>query len=257
MPTLLEGKIALVTGGASGIGRATASIFAREGAKVVVADVLEDGGAETARMIEDAGGEASFVRCDVTDPASVEALVKRVVEIYGRLDCAFNNAGIEGVPYARVADNEVENFDRVIGVNLKGVFLCMKYELPVMLEQGGGAIVNTGSSAGISGVPGLAVYSASKGGVLQLTKAAAVEYARSGIRINAVCPGGVDTPMVARISAQSTAGFREQFMTPPHLSRGQIGAPSEIGEAVTWLASDQASFITGHCMSVDGGLTAQ
>ena len=255
MPTLLEGKIALVTGGGGGIGRATAGIFAREGAKVVVADVLEDGGAETARMIEDAGGEASFVRCDVTDPASVEALVKRVVEIYGRLDCAFNNAGIEGVPYLRVADNEVENFDRVIGVNLKGVFLCMKYELPVMLEQGGGAIVNTGSSAGISGVPGLAIYSASKGGVLQMTKAAAVEYARTGIRINAVCPGGVDTPMVARLAGQAIPSFRE--MLPPHLSRGQIGAPSEIGEAVAWLASDQASFVTGHCMSVDGGLTAQ
>ena len=257
MPKLLEGKIALVTGGASGIGRATAGIFAREGAKVVVADVLEEGGEETARMIEDAGGEASFARCDVTDPGSVEALVKRVVELYGRLDCAFNNAGIEGDPYARVADNEVENFDRIIGVNLKGVFLCMKYELPVMLEQGGGAIVNTGSSSGISAVPGMAVYSASKGGVLQLTKAAAVEYARSGIRINAVCPGGVDTPMVARISAQATSELRQQFMALPTISRGQIGAPSEIGEAVAWLASEQASFITGHCMSIDGGLTAQ
>ena len=257
MPKLLEGKIALVTGGASGIGRATAGIFAREGAKVVVADVLEEGGTETARMIEDAGGEAAFARCDVTDPGSVEALVKHVVEMHGRLDCAFNNAGIEGDPYARVADNEVENFDRIIGVNLKGVFLCMKYELPVMLEQGGGAIVNTGSSSGISAVPGMAVYSASKGGVLQLTKAAAVEYARSGIRINAVCPGGVDTPMVARISARATAELRQQFMMQPTISRGQIGAPSEIGEAVAWLASDQASFITGHCMSVDGGLTAQ
>ena len=257
MPKLLEGKIALVTGGTSGIGRATAGIFAREGAKVVVADVLEEGGEETARMIEDAGGEAAFVRCDVTDPGSVEALVKRVVELHGRLDCAFNNAGIEGVPNARVADNEVENFDRVIGVNLKGVFLCMKYEIPVMLEQGGGAIVNTGSSAGISAEAGMAVYSASKGGVLQITKAAAVEYARSGIRINAVCPGGVDTPMVERIAGQSVAGFREQFMLPPRMSRGKIGAPREIGEAVAWLASDQASFITGHCMSVDGGLTAQ
>ena len=257
MPKLLEGKIALVTGGASGIGRATAGIFAREGAKVVVADVLEDGGAETACMIEDAGGEAAFVRCDVTDPASVEALVKRVVELHGRLDCAFNNAGIEGAPFTRVADNEIENFDRLIGVNLKGVFLCMKYEIPVMLEQGGGAIVNTGSSSGISGVPGMALYSASKGGVHQLTKAAAVEYARSGIRINAVAPGGVDTPLVARIAAQATSGVREQFMNQPTLSRGHIGAPSEIGEAVAWLASDQAAFITGHCMSVDGGLTAQ
>jgi len=257
VPKLLEGKIALVTGGASGIGRATAGIFAREGAKVVVADVLEEGGAETARMIEDAGGEAAFVRCDVTDPGSVEALVKRVVELHGRLDCAFNNAGIEGVPNARVADNEVENFDRIIGVNLKGVFLCMKYEIPVMLEQGGGAIVNTGSSSGISAEAGMAVYSASKGGVLQITKAAAVEYARSGIRINAVCPGGVATPMVERIAGQSVADFRGQFMLPPRLSRGQIGAPSEIGEAVAWLASEQASFITGHCMSVDGGLTAQ
>jgi NAD(P)-dependent dehydrogenase (short-subunit alcohol dehydrogenase family) len=249
----VDGKVALITGAGSGIGRATALAFAKEGAKVVVADIVVAGGEETVRMIKGAGGEAIFVKTDVTRAAEVEALVKKTVEIYGRLDCAFNNAGIEG-EMAPTADCTEENWDRVVNIDLKGVWLCMKYEIPQMLQQGGGAIVNTASVAGLVGFQGIPAYVASKHGVNGLTKTAALEYAKSGIRVNSVCPGVIHTPMIERF-----------FSTNPQVSEamsalepvGRLGKPEEIGEAVLWLCSDAASFVTGLPMAVDGALTAQ
>ena len=249
----LDGKIALITGAGSGIGRASALTFAREGAKVAVADKLVDGGQETARMVEAAGGTASFIEVDVSDAASVEAMVNTTVDTYGRLDCAYNNAGIEGqvAPTDSYAD---DMFDKVIAVNLTGVWLCMKYEIPRLLEQGGGAIVNTASGAGLIGVAGLSAYVASKHGVIGLTKTAALEYAKSGIRVNAVCPGLIQTPMVERLTAdQPQLGEALVAMEPV----GRTGRPEEIAESVVWLCSDAASFVTGHAMSVDGGFVAQ
>lgn len=249
----LAGKIALVTGGSSGIGRATARIFAREGATVVVADVLVDGGEETARLIKAAGGEALFVKTDVSQPVEVDALVKRAVETYGRLDCAFNNAGIEGA-LQPTADYDAAVWDRVMSINLRGVWLCMKSEIQQMLKQGGGAIVNTASAAGLVAVPGLSAYVAAKHGVVGLTKTAALEYAKTGIRVNAVCPGGVDTPMVQRVFGNNPQ-FAEAAASAEPV--GRLAQPAEIGEAVVWLCSDAASFVTGHAMAVDGGMTAQ
>ena len=249
----LDGKIALITGAGSGIGRASALTFAREGAKVAVADKLVDGGRETVRMVEAAGGTASFIEVDVSDAASVEAMVNATVDTYGRLDCAYNNAGIEGqvAPTDSYAD---DMFDKVIAVNLTGVWLCMKYEIPRLLEQGGGAIVNTASGAGLIGVAGLSAYVASKHGVIGLTKTAALEYAKSGIRVNAVCPGLIQTPMVERLTAdQPQLGEALVAMEPV----GRTGRPEEIAESVVWLCSDAASFVTGHAMSVDGGFVAQ
>ena len=249
----LDGKIALITGAGSGIGRASALTFAREGAKVAVADKQVDGGQETVRMVEAAGGTASFIKVDVSDAASVEAMVNATVETYGRIDCAYNNAGIEGqvAPTDSYAD---DMFDKVIAVNLTGVWLCMKYEIPRLLEQGGGAIVNTASGAGLIGVAGLSAYVASKHGVIGLTKTAALEYAKSGIRVNAVCPGLIQTPMVERLTAdQPQLGEALVAMEPV----GRTGRPEEIAESVVWLCSDAASFVTGHAMSVDGGFVAQ
>lgn len=253
MPGRLDNKIALVTGAGSGIGRATALVFTREGAKVVVSDIAVEGGEETVRQIEAAGGVAVFVKADVSKAADVEALVTRTVETYGRLDCAFNNAGIEGGVKPTIDCTE-EEFDRTIAVNLTGVWLCMKYEIQHMLSQGGGAIVNTASVAGLIGFPGLPDYVASKHGVLGLTKTAALEYAKSGIRVNAVCPGVIQTPMVER-GAQLSPGFDEIAVSMEPV--GRFGQPAEIGEAVVWLCSDAASFVTGHPMVVDGGLVAQ
>jgi NAD(P)-dependent dehydrogenase (short-subunit alcohol dehydrogenase family) len=249
----LDGKIALVTGGGSGIGRAAALTFAREGAKVVVADIVVDGGEETVRMIKEADGDAVFVKTDVSQAAEVEAMVNKTVETYGRLDCAFNNAGIEGVQ-APIIENPEENWDRVININLKGVWLCMKYELPQMLKQGGGAIVNTSSVAGLVGFQGITPYVASKHGVAGLTKTVALEYATSGIRVNAVCPGVIQTPMIDRfIGGDPEAAAQFTSLEPV----GRLGTPEEIAEAVVWLCSDAASFVTGHPMVVDGGFIAQ
>ncbi len=253
MPGRLDTKIALVTGAGSGIGRATALVFAREGAKVVVSDIVVAGGQETVRQIEAAGGEAIFVKADVSQAADVETLVAQTVETYGRLDCAFNNAGIEGGVKPTIDCTE-EEFDRTIAVNLTGVWLCMKYEIQQMLSQGGGAIVNTASAAGLVGFPGLPDYVASKHGVVGLTKTAALEYAKSGIRVNAVCPGVIQTPMVER-GAQLSPGFDELAVSMEPV--GRFGQPAEIGEAVVWLCSDAASFVTGIPMQVDGGLVAQ
>ncbi len=253
MSKQFEGKVALVTGASSGIGRASALAFAREGAKVIVADVLVEGGEETVRMIKEAGGEALFVKTDVSKASEVENLIHKAVETYGRLDCASNNAGIEGQS-APTADCSEENWDRTININLKGAWLCMKYEIPQMLKQGGGAIVNTASVAGLVGFQGLPAYSASKGGIIQLTRVAALEYAKAGIRVNAVCPGVIRTSMVERLQggqAEAEAGFIA--MEPV----GRMGKPEEIAEAIVWLCSDAASFVTGHPMVVDGGLVAQ
>ena len=249
----MDNKVALVTGAGSGIGRATALVFAREGAKVVVADIVVEGGQETVQQIEAAGGEAIFVKADVSQAADVETLIAKTVETYGRLDCAFNNAGIEGGMKLTI-DCTKEEFDRTIAVNLTGVWLCMKYEIQQMLSQGGGAILNTASAAGLVGFPSLPDYVASKHGVVGLTKTAALEYAKSGIRVNAVCPGVIQTPMVER-GAQLSPGFDELALSMEPV--GRFGQPSEIGEAVVWLCSDAASFVTGHPMVVDGGLVAQ
>jgi NAD(P)-dependent dehydrogenase (short-subunit alcohol dehydrogenase family) len=249
----VEGKVALVTGGGSGIGRATALAFAREGAKVVVADVVAEGGEETVRLIKAAGGEAIFVKADVATAAEVEALVKKAVDTYGRLDCAFNNAGIEG-EIGQTADCTEENWDRVVDIDLKGVWLCMKYEIPQMLKQGSGAIVNTASVAGLVGFQGIPAYVAAKHGVNGLTKTAALEYAKSGIRVNAVCPGVIHTPMVERAFKANPQMAESATAIEPV---GRLGKPEEIAEAVVWLCSDAASFVTGLPMAVDGGLVAQ
>jgi NAD(P)-dependent dehydrogenase (short-subunit alcohol dehydrogenase family) len=252
MTTLLAEKVALVTGGSSGIGRATALLFAREGAKVAVADVEMEGGQETVRQIKAGGGEALFVKADVSKAAEVEALINQTVASYGRLDYAHNNAGIEG-RLALTAEAREESWDRVLTINLKGVWLCMKYEIPQMLKQGGGAIVNTASGAGLVGIAGGGAYVASKHGVVGLTKTAALEYAKAGIRVNAVCPSVIQTPMVERIV--SRLGPRYTLVDAQPI--GRMGRPEEIAAAVVWLCSDAASFVTGHAMAVDGGYVAQ
>jgi NAD(P)-dependent dehydrogenase (short-subunit alcohol dehydrogenase family) len=253
MAGLVDGKIALVTGAGSGIGRATALVFAREGAKVVIADIVVDGGEETVRQIKAAGGEALFEKTDMAKAAEVEAMVQKAVATYGRLDCAHNNAGIEGAT-GRTADYREEDWDRVISINLTGVWFCMKYEIAQMLKQGGGAIVNTASDAGLLGVPQMPAYVASKHGVVGLTKTAALEYAKAGIRVNAVCPGVIKTPMVERITGQR-AGRAERMAAVEPV--GRMGKPEEIAEAVVWLCSEAASFVTGLPMPVDGGIAAQ
>ena len=253
MAGLVQGKVALVTGGSSGIGRATALTFAREGAKVVVADVLIDGGEETVRLIKADGGDAIFVKADMTNPTDIEAMVQKAVAAYGRLDCAHNNAGIEGAT-GKTADYNESDWDRVIQINLTGVWLCLKYEIPQMLKQGGGAIVNTASDAGLLGVSRMPAYVASKHGVVGLTKTAALEYAKAGIRVNAVCPGVIKTPMVERMTSQLPGRMERMAAAEPV---GRMGKPEEIAAAVVWLCSDAASFVTGLPMPVDGGIAAQ
>ena len=226
--------------------------FARAGASVVVADIAVEGGNKTVAMIEAAGGKAVFAKADVTDGAEVEALIATAVRTYGRLDCAHNNAGILGT-LAPTADYTEEDWDKTIAINLKGVWLCMRQEIPRMLEQGGGTIVNTSSAAGLVAFPALSAYVASKHGVAGLTKAAALEYARKGIRVNAVCPGFIETPLVEQFTGGTGDG--EQFGSI--LPIGRLGTAEEVAEAVVWLCSDASSYVTGHTMVVDGALTAQ
>ncbi len=253
MSGIVAGKVALVTGSGSGIGRASALKFAQEGAKVVVSDINVEGGDETVRLIRETGGDATFVRCDVSQAAQVEALIKAVVDTYGRLDCAYNNAGIEGDAATTINCTE-ENFDLNYQINLKGVWLCMKYEILQFLAQGSsGAIVNTASVAGLVGVKGSPAYVAAKHGVVGLTKTAALEFAKKDIRVNAVCPGVIETPMVERLTGGTTdAKVRVANWQPV----GRMGLPSEIAATAVWLCSDQASFVTGHAMPVDGGIMA-
>lgn len=243
----------MVTGGSSGIGRATALAFAREGAKVAIADIQVEGGKETVHMIKEKGGDTLFVETDVSKATDVEALINAVVETYGRLDCAYNNAGIEGV-IVPTADYAEEDWDRVIATNLKGVWLCMKYEIPEMLKLGKGVIVNAASVAGLVGSPGMPAYASSKGGIIQLTRTAALEYAKTGIRINAVSPGAIRTPMLERILACNPDA---EERIPVVFPIGRVGTPEEVSEAVLWLCSDAASFVTGHVMTIDGGMTIQ
>jgi NAD(P)-dependent dehydrogenase (short-subunit alcohol dehydrogenase family) len=246
------GKVAFVTGAANGIGRAAALAFAREGAGVVVADVSEQGNRETARMVEEAGGRALAVRCDVSRAEDVKAALDKAVDAFGRLDYAFNNAGVEQ-PITATADLTEEEWDRIVGINLRGVFLCMKHEIPLMLRQGGGAIVNTSSGAGVKGFAGQAAYCAAKYGIVGLSKAAALDYAKSNIRINAVCPGIIETPMMDRFSGGTPEGRARVIAQEPI---GRMGKPEEIAAAVIWLCSDAAAFVVGHAMVIDGGQTA-
>jgi NAD(P)-dependent dehydrogenase (short-subunit alcohol dehydrogenase family) len=249
----VEGKVALITGGGSGIGRATALLFGREGAKVMVADYNAEGGERTVKTIKEAGGTAVFHAADVSNPQDVDGLMHKVVETFGRLDCAFNNAGIEG-HMATTPDCSIENWNRVIAINLTGVFLCMKYEIPLMLRHGGGSIVNTSSGAGLVGLAGAPAYVAAKHGVSGLTKAAALEFAQKGIRVNAVCPGFIHTPMVDRVLDKGTFSEEQIFAAEP---MHRMGKPEEIAEAVLWLCSEASSFVTGLPMPVDGGYVAQ
>jgi NAD(P)-dependent dehydrogenase (short-subunit alcohol dehydrogenase family) len=253
MPGRLGGKVALVTGGASGIGRATALTFAREAAKLIIADMNVDGGQQTVHMITEQGGEAIFVKTDVSKAVEVQALISKAVETYGRLDCAHNNAGISGGGRALTAEYLEETWHHVIAVNLTGVWLCMKYAIPQMLHQGGGVIVNTASVAGLIGGAGNSAYDASKHGVIGLTKTAALEYAKQGIRVNCVCPGYIQTPMTARGMNDPERMARIIASEP----MGRVGTPEEVAEAVVWLCSDAASFVTGHTMTVAGGYVAQ
>jgi len=253
MAGLLHGKVALITGAASGIGRATAIAAAREGAKVLVVDAVP-AGEDTVKLIKEAGGESAFHKCDVTRAAEVEATVAAAVKLFGRLDCAHNNAGIIGKSLHTAEDTE-ENFDRIIAVDLKGVWLCMKYEILQMLKQGArGAIVNTASAAGLVGSHGQPAYTAAKHGVIGLTKVAALEYARHDIRVNSVCPGVIDTAMVAEM-VTGRPRLRDRLIAVEPIRR--MGKPEEIGEAVVWLMSDYASFVTGASLPVDGAMTAQ
>jgi NAD(P)-dependent dehydrogenase (short-subunit alcohol dehydrogenase family) len=246
------GKTVLVTGGASGIGRGVALAFAQAGAQVVVADIDVEGGEAIVRQIRQAGSRALFVRTDVAWNEDVEALVKATVDTFGRLDCAFNNAGIE-LEHQRLAESEEELFDRMIAINVKGVWLCMKHEIRQMLAQGGGVIVNAASVAGLVGAPKHAIYAASKHAVVGLTKSAAAEYGKKGIRINDVCPGVIRTAMLDR-ALEREAGSEEAMVRMHPI--GRLGEIEDVAQAVLWLCSDASSFVTGHSLAVDGAMTA-
>lgn len=252
MEKIFKNKVALVTGGSFGIGRATAIAFAKRGAIVVVADWLEDKDGDTIKSIKAEGSEALFIKCDVSKTSDVKAMIDQTISTFGRIDFAFNNAGIEGI-MGQTHECTEENWDKTIGVNLKGVWLCMKHEIPMMQKQGKGAIINCASVAGLIGFPGLPAYVASKHAIAGLTKTAALEYAKLNIRINAVCPGVIKTPMVDRLTGKDKEVEKNYESMEPV---GRMGQPEEVAEAVIWLCSDAASFVTGVIMPVDGGWIA-
>jgi NAD(P)-dependent dehydrogenase (short-subunit alcohol dehydrogenase family) len=255
MTGALKGKVALVTGAGSGIGRASALAFAKEGARVMVVDLSVDGGETTVKMIRKAGGEADFDKTDVSKTADVQKMVEKTVALYGRLDCALNNAGVDGMLFTRIAEYKEQAWDQVISVNLKGTWLCMKYEIIQMIEQGGGSIVNMSSTAGLVGsAVGNSAYVASKHGILGLTKTVALEYGRQGIRVNAVCPALTRTPMAEKL----LGGDPEKESQFAELSpMGRLANPEEVAAAVVWLCSDMASYVTGQALAVDGGHVAR
>ena len=252
MSGILDGKVTLVTGAGGGIGRATALVLAHAGARVMVSDVSTRRGEETAAMVRETGAEAEFCKADVSRGVDVEKLVAAAISKWGRLDCAHNNAGISG-QMALAADDTEENWDHTLAVDLKGVWLCMKYEILQMLKQGGGSIVNTASTAGLLGAVRMGAYAAAKHGVVGITRTAALEYARSNIRVNAICPGVIGTPPI--LQWMENPQTRERLLGQEPI--GRAGRPEEIGNAVAWLFSDASSFVTGAAIPVDGGLTAQ
>lgn len=252
MEKIFKGKVALITGGSFGIGQATAIAFARKGADVVVADLIEDAEQVTMKAITAEGGKAIFVPCDVSKAADITVMMDKIFDTFGRLDFAFNNAGIEGT-LAPSHECTQENWDKVLAVNLTGIWLCMKHEIARMKQQGKGAIVNCASIAGLMGFPNLPAYVASKHAVIGLTKTAALENAQSAIRINAVCPGAIRTPMIDRITGKDKV-VEQRFIDMEPM--GRLGEPEEVAEAVVWLSSDAASFVTGHALTVDGGWQA-
>ena len=252
MQSEYRGKVVIVTGGSYGIGRAAAIGFARRGAKVAIADIDVRRGEETTRSIQAAGGEAIFVKADVSSESDVEALVKKTVQTYGKLDCAFNNAGIHKV-FASTLEFTAADWEEMIDVNLKSVWLCMKYEIAEMLKQGKGSIVNTSSAAGLVGAPSNPAYPASKHGVVGITKSTALEFARRGIRINCVCPGPIRTGMNESLVRTNPDMVKAMDQKVP---MGRIGEPEEVAAAAIWLCSDEASYITGAILPVDGGIVA-
>jgi NAD(P)-dependent dehydrogenase (short-subunit alcohol dehydrogenase family) len=253
---LLEGKIAILTGASSGIGRASALVFAREGAKVVLADIQDEQGEQIAQQIHESGGEALYVHTDVTKAEDARSLVETAVEAYGRVDVLFNNAGI--AVFKAAAETTEDEWDRVLGVNLKGVWLCSKYAIPHMQRQGGGVIINTASVHSQATAVKIAAYAASKGGVLQLTKSMALDYAKDNIRVNCIFPGAIETPLMrSNLRAVNPNEEEEYQKTAAHEPLGRVGRPEEIAKATVFLASDYATFVTGAPLIVDGGLLAQ
>lgn len=247
------GKVALITGAASGLGRATALLFAQHGAKVIVSDITIDGGHETVKMIQDKGGDATFIECNVANEESVNNLISKTIETYERLDYGINNAGIGGI-WTATHKYPTDNFEKVMAINTTGVFMCMRAELDVMTKQGSGAIVNVSSVAGLSGFPNNVAYAASKHAVVGMTKSAGLEYAKKGIRVNAVCPVFTITPLVTGMFDVIGDDMKDKLEASIPMKR--FGKPEEIAEAIVWLCSDASSFITGHALPIDGGITA-